>query len=336
MRWLKLIFLLLGLALLWVVVADSDLAVAADYARQVGWGFALVLALYFAAFLVDTFTWQLTLPALPISPKWIVRFFNLRMAGEAFNNITPAASMGGEPVKAVLLKKYYGVSYQDGVASLILARTINVVALIAFLAIGFVLILQAPFLTQEYKLVSGVGLAAFATGIVLFFLVQRFRVTSHVGKLFGRDSVAGWITKTLTAISDVEDRLVHFYQQQKTRLLAALALAFANWVLGAAEVYYVMAFLGNPISWTDAWIIESIAQLVRAGTFFIPASIGAQEGAFILVGASITGSPAMGLAVAIVRRLREIIWIAWGLVIFYVMKPDIDPASGTGEGPSSR
>jgi putative membrane protein len=336
MRWLKLTFLVLGFALLWLVVADSDLALAADYVRRVGWGFALVLAIYFIAFVIDTFTWQLTLPALPLSPRWIVRFFNLRMAGEAFNNITPAASMGGEPVKAILLKNYYGVSYKDGAASLILARTINVLALILFLAIGFGLILKAPFLTPEYKLVSGVGLAAFATGIILFFLVQRFRVASFAGRFFSRDSVASWIAKTLAVISDVEDRLVHFYQRQKSRLLIALVLAFGNWVLGVAEVYYVMAFLGTPISWTNAWIIESIAQLVRAGAFFIPAGIGVQEGAFVLIGASITGSPAMGLAVAIIRRLREIIWIVLGLVIFYVMKPEIGQAEGPGEDPSSR
>ena len=62
----------------------------------------------------------------------------------------------------------------------------------------------------------------------------------------------------------------------------------------------------------DAWIIESVAQMVRTGTFFIPASIGAQEGAFMVISGAITGSPSLGLAVGIVRRLREIIWIGCG------------------------
>ena len=53
------------------------------------------------------------------------------------------------------------------------------------------------------------------------------------------------------------------------------------------------------MSFVDAWIIEAVAQLVRTGTFFIPASIGAQEGAFMLVCAAMTGSPALGVAVAV-------------------------------------
>jgi len=84
-----------------------------------------------------------------------------------------------------------------------------------------------------------------------------------------------------------------------------------------------MYFLGHPVSFVDAWIIEAVAQLVRTGTFFIPASIGAQEGAFMLVCAAMTGSPVLGVAVAVVRRIREIVWIVWGmgLGLMYTLKP---------------
>ena len=41
----------------------------------------------------------------------------------------------------------------------------------------------------------------------------------------------------------------------------------------------------------------------------------------VLIGAAITGSPTLGLATALIRRLREVIWIVWGLVVFYVLKP---------------
>ena len=78
------------------------------------------------------------------------------------------------------------------------------------------------------------------------------------------------------------------------------------------EIYYTMIFLEHPISITEAWMIEAIAQMVRAGTFLIPASIGAQEGAFLLVYMVITGSPALGIFVAMIRRCCEILWLIWG------------------------
>lgn len=76
-----------------------------------------------------------------------------------------------------------------------------------------------------------------------------------------------------------------------------------------------MVFLGAPVSFWEAWIIEATAQLVRAGLFFIPAGIGVQEGAFVLICGAITGTPALGVAVSIVRRIREVVWIAWGFLI---------------------
>ena len=312
------------------IVAETDIEGSITLVSQIGFGFLLVLALYFAAFLIDTITWQLTLPSVPLSPVWIYRFFQMRLAGEAFNNITPAAGMGGEPVKAVLLKNHHEIAYRDGVASLILAKTINVLSLIVFLAAGFLLINQSEKLEPVYKFVSGVGLAAFALGVLLFFLIQRFKVTSATGSLVNRGAFARFAQDALIKIHSVEDKLVLFYSGQPARFLFALVFAFGNWVLGVAEVYYAMKFLGHPISLADAWIIESVAQLVRAGTFFIPASLGVQEGAFILIGASITGSPTVGFSMAVIRRLREIIWIVWGMVVFYLMKPETkrsDPGS---------
>ena len=42
-----------------------------------------------------------------------------------------------------------------------------------------------------------------------------------------------------------------------------------------------MYYLDHPISLLDAWAISALVELVRIATFFIPASIGAQEGAFV-------------------------------------------------------
>jgi hypothetical protein len=64
-----------------------------------------------------------------------------------------------------------------------------------------------------------------------------------------------------------------------------------------------------------------VAQLVRSATFFIPASIGAQDGALLIIGAAITGQPSFGLTVALARRIREIVWAVWGLAVFYFLKP---------------
>ena len=237
------------------------------------------------------------------------------MVGEAVNNATPLASMGGEPVKAVLLKKHFSLGYREGAASLIIAKTTNLLALIVFLAVGFCFMLSAEALPSSYNLVAAAGLMAFTASIFLFFLGQRYKISSFAGTWMAQTRLGRFLDGLLHHIHDMEDRLVHFYTFRHRRFLLALILALANWVIGALELYATLWFLGHPVTLSEAWIIEAIAQLVRSGAFFIPGGLGVQEGAFMIVIEAMTGQGVLGLAVAVIRRFREIVWIAWGILL---------------------
>jgi putative membrane protein len=334
-RYLKALYLLIGVGLLAFVVTRADLDEVWSRVVLVGvWGITAIVAIYFVAFLIDSFTWQMALVRLPLNATWLYRTFKVRMVGEVFNNVMPMAGMGGEPVKAELLKRHYGINYREGTASIILGRTINMISQGAFLAIGFVIVWLSP-LPASFKSVAGVGLVAFVAATAVFFGAQRLRLTSLTGTWLSRWRVARRLEDVLHHIRDLDERLVRFYTRHGGRLSGAVVLAFLNWVAGVFEVYVTMIFLGHPVTFADAWVIESVAQLVRAGAFFIPAAIGAQEGAFLVVCTVITGSPALGVAVSLVRRFREIIWLLWGALLgaLYSMKPvavNAPPAGETG------
>lgn len=316
MRHLRLVFLLIGVGLLGVVVVETDLAAVAGHLAKIGVaGVLAVLALYFTAFLLDTVSWQLALPRAGLGLSWLYRLWKVRMVGEAFNNLIPATTLGGEPVKAVLMKKDHGIGYREAGASLVIAKTVNLLAMVAFLGIGYALMLRAEWPLFIHDLVAGIVLVVFALGIGVFAAAQPRRVWSRV---LGSLSTRPWgrrLTGLLPHIEDVDVRFVEFYRGQRGRFAVALALALVNWVIGAIELYVVMGLLGHAISFADAWVVETVVQLVRAAAFFIPAGIGAQEGAFLVVVATLTGQPPLGLAVAAVRRSREIVWIAWGLAL---------------------
>ena len=315
MRYLKLAYLLVGVALLVVILFQVDLTEVWSHTRQIGWGMAVVLGLFMLAFVVDAYSWQLTLTSAPANLVWLYRIWKVRMVGEVFNMVVPAASMGGEPLKAILLNKHYAVDYHEGIASLVLARTINLIGLIVFLVIGFCFMFSTPAMPDSFKLIAATGLVALTVATGLFFMVQRFRLFSVTGAWLTRWPVARRLERILDHIREVDRRFVRFYSSFRYRLAAAISLALLNWVLGVFEIYYTMIFLEHPISLTEAWMIEAIAQMVRAGTFLIPASIGAQEGAFMLVYTAMTGSPALGIAVAMIRRFREILWLLWGVLV---------------------
>jgi uncharacterized protein (TIRG00374 family) len=316
MRIAKIFYILLGAGLLAFVATQVDLHEVWRMAARVGFvGFSVVLLLYFAAFAIDAVTFHMSLVEVPLTFSWFWRIFNIRLVGEFFNNVTPAGGMGGEPVKAMILKRRYGVGFKAGAASLLIGKTVNMIALVIFLAVGFFFIIESEKTPILYKTVGGTGLAVFALSIVAFFVIQRGRFTSRLCAWLSSLPGGYRIAHRVEQIREFDDMLVKFYSQHKKRFLMGVVLALINWLLGIAEVWAISWYLGHPISFTDAWIIEAAIQLVRTAVFIMPASIGVQEGTFLLFYAAITGSAELGMAVALVRRGRELVWLAWGALV---------------------
>ncbi|MFQ5533632.1 MAG: flippase-like domain-containing protein [Sphingomonadales bacterium] len=311
MKHLRIVYLAIGAAILALIAFKTNLSEAWAMTLQIGWGFAVVLALFLVEFIFMSQTWHLTFTSIPQSWRWAYRLWKVRMVGEAFNMATPLAMMGGEPVKALILKKHYGIGYVEGVASLVTSRTTIVIALVVFLASGFALMFGTPSVSPSFRASAGLGLAIFTGAILAFFLVQRFKLFSRTGQLFKR----GGVGRFLAQIHQTEDKLIEFYTKRRARFAVACLLALGHWVLGVVTIYYTFRFLGHPVSLTEAWVMEAFTQLVRATTFFIPANIGTQEGAFVVIVSAVTGDPTLGLAVAMVRRGREIVWVVWGLAL---------------------
>lgn len=307
--------LAVGLGLLTAVLLNTDLSQVGTYLSQVGIGIVLMIAVYKIAFVIDSWAWLMTLRSLPMRAIWIFRFWMVRMVGEAVNNATPLAGMGGEPVKVAILNRSYGIGYGDGFASIVLSRTTFVIGLVPFLLIGFALLLFEPGLNPAFKWAAGVGLVGLSAGIGAFFAIQRLRVTSRTGGWFAGVFARPGLQKIFDKVSEFEDRLVDFYRHSPGRFAATVVLCFLNWLLGAVELWIAFYLLGAPVSFAEAWIIEAIVQLVRVGGFFVPLALGTQEGAFTVSVGALTGNPALGVAVAVLRRIRELVVLSAGLLM---------------------
>lgn len=318
MKYIKFLFLGLGFALLGLILRQTDLKEVWHHIALVGWvGMAVVIIFYFLEFLSEIYAWQLTFKSIPITPKWTSRLFLIYMVGAAFNRVTPLASLGGEGFKAVMLKTHYQISYQETGASIILTKTLNTASLVLFVAIGFFPLLASEQFSASFKTVTGLSFAVFACCIFIFFLVQRFRLASWITHRLGHSPLGDRLAKYLYNLRRVDDRLVEFYTNP-ARLRNGFIVGFLNWPLGVLEIYFLMQFLQHPITFVDAWILDSVAQLVRAGTFFIPANIGTLEGSLVVLGAALTGSPELGLTISVIRRFKDILWILLGLLIWWL------------------
>jgi len=338
-RFIKFTYLIIGVGLLALLVLRSDSAAVLNVAGRIGFAIVPVMALYAARVAVMSFVWSLSLTELPWSPLWLGRILVVRTVGDAINLATPFAQMGGEVIKVMVLKRRYGIALGEGAASLITSRTALVFALVLFLAVGYGLIAGESAIATGYQWSTGLGLMVFAAAVAGFYLVQRWRLLSRSGALFLRRRLG----KLAAGLIATEDRLLAFYRDHPKRFAVAIAAGFFQWFLGVATLYVILAAIGHPLGWRELWMAEAFVQLVRATTFFVPANLGTQEGAFMLVIGVLGGDPSVGLAAALIRRLPEVAFIALGLLLgwrytghFAYLKEKAPPLEGAEENPQGQ
>jgi glycosyltransferase 2 family protein len=88
--------------------------------------------------------------------------------------------LGGEPVKAHLLKEHCDISIKQSLASLIIAKTTFLTALIIFCIPGIYFIFDSAKIPEGFKTISLLGMKVFSLLIFLFFIFQD---TGNLGKI---------------------------------------------------------------------------------------------------------------------------------------------------------
>ena len=316
---IKLIFLLVGISLFGWAVSSVDLTVVASLIIKLGFGFLFIILIYTCVTWLDTVAWQKTFQPDEARQFSLWDLWCVRQVGEAYNVITPLGTLGGEPVKAQLLKERNGLSLKQGMVSQVIARTTFLMALILFFIPGTFFTLQSSIVSEKFQMACLAGMVVFSIVIFLFFL---FQITGTLGRLatwFSRLPVSEKKNLFLDKLKIVDQGISSYYKKHTSRTVTSTLYAFAGWAVGLGELYVTLYFLGYEPTLIDLWVIEALAQLVRVGSFFIPLSIGAQEGGLILIFTAM-GMPAdLGLTVSFVRRIKELLWVGVGLAIGWVL-----------------
>ena len=315
----KFLYLIFGIALLIFIFNKVDFNSFLNELNKLRFNFFAILIIYFIGFVLDSYSWQLCIENLAKTKLKIYQVFKIRIIGEAFNYIL--FQVGGEPVKAFLLKNNFGIKYKLSIGSLILAKTIILFALIIFCFIGLISIFYTGKFGENFENAALVGFVLFTTLISLFFIVQRYKLTSKLHNIF-KNKFSKKFNNVFKHLKDTENKISNFYKKTKADFFKILFLNLSNWFFGALELYAIFYLLDERITFLEAIAIETLVQLVRAMLFFIPSNIGTQEGVFVLAVNVLKDSTPLGLAVAIIRRLREVIWISIGLILGFNQKID--------------
>ncbi len=316
MKYLRLAGVLFGAALfLWIFLQSDFPSVWLHLRSFSGWRFAVIFFFYGGILGLDTLGWRFAL-SRPVQDRvrWD-RLFRTRLAGEAMNYIIPTAMVGGEPIKAVLLSRRYGIPMPEGMASVVIAKTTFAVSMMFFVLTGLAVTLATQAIPDSVARWVWITFPCLSFLMALFIGFQFFQPFARSGKFFGR-FMPGWFEKIVSKAKEWDHAIVSYYRQYPDRLLWSFGFHLLGWMAGAIEVYLILNFLGVSVSPSLAWSLEALWLLLRSGAFIIPASLGASEGFLLLLCVGFGISGVAGLAMALIRRLREMLWMALGLVEF--------------------
>ena len=329
---LKFVFLIIGLIALVRIVLHIGLEPIFHAVSQLGpLPLVIILLPMIVVYGFEAWGWRLTLGAYA-GKVGFLRLFAIRMAGETVNVTTPAAYMGGEPLKAYWLKRY-GVPMVESMASVITAKTTMTLAQVLFILLGLGLAFWIIDTASHYWMAMLVSLGLLAFGVGLFVVFQRYGLGMGSLILLRTCGIRlAFLEKRKPQLQEMDATIQRFYSQNRRTFYVALGTFFLAWLCETLEVYAILYYLDVSV---DVWTSISIAALtvfIKGGTFFIPGSLGAQEGGYTLLLMSFGYTEVTGITFALIRRLREILWIFIGLGCLMLLKGKDLPIS---TGPAS-
>lgn len=304
--------LLAGLGLFLGVLRQADLSAVWRQILGLQWRFAVVLLVYAVIFSLDTVGWRYALPASAAARIRWDRLLRARMAGEAVNYVTPTAWIGGEPVKALLLAKRHGLPLAEGMASVVVAKTTFALSMFLFIVTGLLVAAATQTVPATLTRWMWVMLPVLGGLLTLFVVVQFLQPFRRSAAVVGRLRL-GWVAWVVEQVQTWDAAIAASYRRAPRRLLGSFSFHWLGWMAGVVEVYLILRFLHAPVGWTTAWSIEALWVLLKSGAFMIPGSLGASEGLMVLVCVGLGVDAVSGLALALIRRARELAWLGWGL-----------------------
>jgi hypothetical protein len=307
-----------GLVLFTYSVRRAGVGDILDGIGRVGWGLIPILLLAGLRFVLRAAAWRLCTPAgvrLPLR-----RAFMAFLAGDAIGNITPLGLIASEPTKVFLIRHH--LATRESVTSLALDNLVYSSSVLVMVAIGVVVMLanvSMPFAWREWGVAA---LAALALVIVVGVRVLR------KGLRFGRTDSP--IRQRLTLL---RTSMLEYSAGQRTRLWRAFAVDMTFHALAVLEVYLTLRWLLGSLAptFTEAVLFEVLNRVVTVAFKFVPLRVGVDEAASGAFAQLLAVSSTAGVALAVIRKVRNLFWMGIGLALIAVHHAQGAPATDRRE-----
>ena len=300
MTQIRLFIILAGIAVLAGLAFWAGLpAIGRAFAAVGVDGFSLVVLIHIPLIaLLGTAWWSIggtnpraTLPS----------FIAARLARDSVAELLPFSQVGGFAAGIHVLS-LTGIAARAGALSLFADLLMEFFAKLPYAIAGLALLIWLrpgsavpSYLLLTLAVLMGVPLLAWLLRDVLLRLVPRC-----LHRWVGASAETSGL-RSLLVLEDVAP----------SGLLHALC-----WGLGGLEAWVTLRLMGISVTPAEALAIDSLVTSLRTFGFFMPAALGVQEAAYVLVCALFGLNPGVAMAFSLVRRARDILLGLIGLAVW--------------------
>lgn len=324
-------FFIFGITVLLIMVTQLDFAQVWAGLQRAGYWFVAVIVLWFFLYMFNTSAWYIIINSQEeqsknrISPDlsserkvsfwWL---YKITISGFALNYATPGGLMGGEPYRIMSLSPKIGTERAS--SSVILYAMTHIFSHFWFWMLSILLYI----VTQEVNMPMGIMLTsvgAFCTAAIWFFIkgykkgitVRCMGILSHFPLI--KRKAQRFFENHKEQLASIDRQIAALHNQNPRTFVSAVVLELACRVVSALEIYFILLVIMPDANYLQCILILAFTSLYANMLFFLPLQLGGREGGFLMSAKGLAMTASAGIFVAVIVRLRELIWTAIGLLL---------------------
>lgn len=313
-----------GLAVLALMVTQLDFAQVWSGLTRAGYWFVAVIALWFFLYMFNTASWYVIINnAGDADDKNVkkVRFwwlYKITVSGFALNYATPGGLMGGEPYRIMSLSPKIGTARAS--SSVILFAMTHIFSHFWFWFLSVLLYV----VVHPLNIAMGVMLLVISlfSLVAIWFFVKGYKkgiAVSCLGLLSRFPLVKRWaqgfFERHREQLANIDSQIASLHNQNPKAFVSAVLLELSCRIVSALEIYFILLVIQPSANYLDSILILAFTSLFANMLFFMPLQLGGREGGFLMSAKGLALTTSAGIFVALIVRVRELIWTAIGLLL---------------------
>ena len=318
------IFFVFGLAVLALMVSQLDFAQVWSGLCRAGYWFAAVIALWFFLYMFNTASWYVIINnAGDANDKNVKKvgfwwLYKITVTGFALNYATPGGLMGGEPYRIMSLSPKIGTERAS--SSVILFAMTHIFSHFWFWFLSVLLYV----VVHPLNIAMGVMLLVISlfSLVAIWFFVKGYKkgiAVSCLGLLSRFPLVKRWaqgfFERHREQLANIDSQIASLHNQNPKAFVSAVLLELSCRIVSALEIYFILLVIQPSANYLDSILILAFTSLFANMLFFMPLQLGGREGGFLMSAKGLALTTSAGIFVALIVRVRELIWTAIGLLL---------------------